>query len=108
MTQGELLVLLLDELVKRCVRADYALSQKNYPLFEESAERCVAILRYLDETLDRNYAIGRELHRMYDFLCYDFIRVKIGRNQEELTRLRPMVTDLRDAFRAAEKKAGER
>jgi len=108
MTQGELLIILYDELVKRAARADIALDQKDYPLFEALVDRCLDILHYLDDTLDRQYPISAELHRLYDFFCYDFNRVKAGRNQKELAKLRPMVTDLRDSFRAAEKDTSER
>ncbi len=102
MTQGELLLLVLDELVKRLLRGDLALKQENYALFEESIDRCIMIVRYLDDTLDRKYEISWQLHRLYEFFCYDLNRIKIGRNQEELNRLRPLITDLRDTFREAD------
>ncbi len=108
MTQGELLIVLYDELVKRAARADIALGQVNYPLFEASVDRCLDILHYLVNTLDNQYPISRELHRLYDFFCYDFSRVKAGRNQEELKQLLTMVSDLRDTFHAAEKDSPER
>ena len=102
MTQGELLILLLDELVKRLMRGDIALEQADYPLFEASIGRCIDIVHYLDDTLDNRYEISRQLHRIYDFFCYDLNRISIGRNRTELDRLRPMIVDLRDAFRTAE------
>ena len=108
MTQGELLIVLYDELVKRAARAGIALDQKDYPLFEASVDRCLDILHYLDDTLDRQYPVSAELHRLYDFFCYDFNRIKAGRNQEELSKLRPMVTELRDSFRTAEKNTSAR
>ena len=107
MTQAELLLLLLDELVKRLLRGDMALEESNYPLFEASIERCIDIVRYLDDTLDNRYPVSSQLHRLYDFFCYDLNRVMIGRNKSELDRLRPMITDLRDTFRDAERKAAE-
>ncbi len=104
MTQGELLLLLYDELVKRLVRGDLALNKQDWPAFEASMDRCMDILRYLDSTLDDQYPISRELHRLYDFFLYDLSRVKIGRNKTEMDKIRPMLTDLRDTFRAAERK----
>ena len=101
MTQGELLNLLLDELVKRLLRGDLALEQQDWPLFEASIDRCIDIVRYLDDTLVRRYEISRELHRLYDFFLYDLNRIKLGRNKQELDRLRPMIVDLRDSFRTA-------
>lgn len=103
MTQGELLVLLLDELVKRLMRGDIALEQKDMQLFEASIQRCIDIVRYLDDTLDRRYEVSRGLHRLYDFFCYDLNRIMLGRNKTELDKLRPMITDLRDTFRTAER-----
>lgn len=105
MTQGELLLLLLDELVKRMMRGDLALQQGDMPLFEESIQRCIDIVRYLDDTLDRRYEVSQGLHRLYDFFCYDFNRVLLGRNKRELDKLRPMIIDLRDTFRIAERNA---
>ena len=107
MTPGELLLLVLDELVKRLVRGDLALQQQDYALFEASIDRCIAIVRYLDDTLDRKYEISRELHRLYEFFSYDLNRIKIGRNKEELDRLSPLVIDLRDTFRIAERTVAE-
>ena len=107
MTPGELLNLLLDELVKRLLRAELALESKDLPLFEASIDRCIAIVRYLDDTLNMQYEIARQLHRLYDFFCYDLNRIKLGRNTEELGRIKPMFLDLRDSFRYAEKHARE-
>jgi len=105
MTPAELLNLLLDELVKRVIRSEMALEQSDIPTFEASTDRCMDIVRYLDDTLDRRIPISNELHRLYDFFMFDLNRVKIGRNQKELARLRPMFTDLRDTFRAAEQQS---
>lgn len=107
MTQGELLLLLMDELVKRLMRGDLALQQGDMPLFEASIQRCIDIVRYLDDTLDRRYEVSRGLHRLYDFFCYDLNRIMLGRNKTELDKLRPMITDLRDTFRIAERNAAE-
>lgn len=107
MTQGELLLLLYDELVKRLHRCDLALAQKDYALLDESVDRSIAIIRHLDDTLDQQYPISRDLHRLYDFFGYELSRVKAGRNQEPLNQIRPMVSDLRDSFRAADKKCSE-
>ncbi len=103
MTQGELLLLLYDELIKRLVRGDLALKKKDYPTFEAAIDRCMDILRYLDDTLNWEYALSGDLHRLYDYFLYELNRVKIGRNQTELDKIRPMLEDLRDTFRTAEK-----
>ena len=106
MTQGELLLLLYDELVKRATRAEWALDKQDYPLFEASIDRCLEIIRYLDDTLDRQYPISAELSRLYEYFGYELNRVKVGRNRKELQRVKPMLADLRDTFRTASKQAG--
>lgn len=108
MTPGELLMLLYDELVKRSTMAGLALDKQDWPLFEASLDRCVDIVNYLDETLDRQYPISHDLSRMYDYFTYEMERIKAGRNKKELDRLRPMLADMRDAFRAADKNSGEK
>ena len=101
MTPGELLLTLYDELVKRLTRAEIALENANYPLLEETVDRSMEIIRYLSGTLDRSYPISSDLYRMYEFFCYELVRVKIGRNKTELERVKRMVGELRDAFRVA-------
>ena len=101
MTPGELLLTLYDELVKRLTRAELAMDSKDYPLMETTVERSMDIVRYLSDTLDRSYPISAELARLYEFFCYELVRVKIGRNRTELERVKRMVMELREAFRVA-------
>ena len=107
MTSGELLLLLYDELVKRSTLASMALEKEDWPLFEGSVERCVDIISYLDETLDRQYPISQDLSRMYEYFTYQLGRIKIGRNKKELERLRPMLAEMRDALHTAEKASAQ-
>ena len=103
MNPGELLLLLYDELVKRLLRAGLALDKQDYALFEASVDRALDILRYLDDTLDMQYPISRNLNRLYDYFSYELNRVKAGRNKTELDRVKTMISELRDTFREAHK-----
>lgn len=109
MTPGELLNLLFDELVKRTIRAELALNQENYDLYEESLDRAIDIVHYLDDTLDREFPISHDLHRMYEYFSYELGRAKIGRKKEVLMPVKEMIAEMRDSFREAEKNstAGE-
>ena len=106
MTPGELLLLLYDELVKRLFRAGLALDKGDYDLFEASVDRSLDIIRYLDDTLDIQYPISRNLNRLYDYFSFELNRVKAGRNKTELDRVKTMAGELRDTFREA-RKTGE-
>lgn len=103
MTQGELLLLLYDELVKRLTQAELALDKQMYPVFEASVQRSVEIVDYLDKTLDMQYPISRDLTRLYEYFTYELNRVKIGRRKEPLTHVKEKIMELRDAFRTAQK-----
>ena len=103
MTPGELLLLLYDELVKRLIRAGLALDKNDLSLFDASVDRSLDILRYLDDTLDMQYPISRNLNRLYDYFSYELNRVKAGRNKTELEKVKTMVSELRDTFREAHK-----
>ena len=106
MTQGELLLLLYDELVKRLTQAELMLDKAEYPAFEISVDKATAIIRYLDGILDRQYAISSQLTRLYEYFCYELSRVKSGRNRTVLERVKRMVSELRESFREAEKNDG--
>ena len=103
MTQGELLLLLYDELYKRLAQAELMLDQQNFPVYEASLERAVAIIEYLDATLDRQYPISKNLAQLYEYFTYELGRAKIGRRKEVLSHVKSMVGELRDAFRQAQK-----
>ncbi len=105
MSTGELLLLLYDELVNRATMADILLKKKEYPQFEDAVDRCIAIVKYLDETLDKSYPVSMDIARMYEYFVYTLGRIKIGRNQKLLDHIRPMLTEFRDTFRQAEKES---
>ena len=105
MTRSEMLLLLYDELIKRLTRAQIALGDKNYALFEKSVQRSRDIVHYLDQTLDMEYQISYELRRMYEFFLFELSRLQAGRNPVVVDELKPLVADLRDAFKEASKSA---
>ncbi|MCI8939744.1 MAG: flagellar export chaperone FliS [Dorea sp.] len=105
MTHGEMLLLLYDELIKRLTRAQIALDDENYESFEKSVQRSKDIVRYLDQTLNMEYQISYELKRMYEFFQYELSRLQAGRSSAVIQELKPLVAELRDAFREASKTA---
>lgn len=105
MTRSEMLLLLYDELIKRLTRAQIALGDKNYDLFDRSVQRSRDIVHYLDQTLNMEYQISYELRRMYEFFLFELSRLQAGRNPVVVDELKPLVADLRDAFKEASKSA---
>lgn len=105
MTSGEMLLLLYDELIKRLARAQIALEDENYDLFNQSVQRLKEIVQYLNNTLNMNYKISYELRRMYDFFLFELSRLQAGRKAAVIQELKPLVAELRDAFKEASKTA---
>ncbi|MEZ3467634.1 MAG: flagellar export chaperone FliS [Schaedlerella sp.] len=105
MTSGEMLLLLYDELIKRLARAQIALEDENYDLFNQSVQRSKEIVQYLNNTLNMNYKISYELRRMYDFFLFELSRLQAGRKVAVIQELKPLVAELRDAFKEASKTA---
>lgn len=105
MTQGELLLTLYDEIVKRLTRAEISLDQKDYQTFGASVKRSGEIVDYLNSTLDRSVPISGELSRMYDFFKYYLARIDAGRDTAKISELKTLVKELRGAFAEAEKNA---
>jgi flagellar protein FliS len=103
MTQGEQLLLLYDELIKRLTRAELALDKQDYDIFNASVERSVAIIHYLNAILDRQYEISKNLAQLYEYFTYELRRVQIGRNRTELERVKKMASELRESFQQASK-----
>ena len=103
MTQGELLLLLYDELVKRLTQAELAIDKQMFEVFEASVQRSAEIVQYLDDVLDRRYPISHDLARMYEYVLYELSRAKIGRNRTVAAHVRELAVEMRDAFRVAQK-----
>lgn len=103
MTNGEMLILLYDESIKRLAMAQFALDKQDYAQFEDCIERTEKIIRYLSSILDRKYAISSDLYRLYDYFLFQLGRIRAGRNKEILKDLKQKIGEIRDTFKEADK-----
>lgn len=107
MTPGELLNLLWDELLKRLTRAEMALDNAEYNLFDTSIKRAVEIINYFIDTLNYNYEISMELKSMYDFFLYEFSRIQAGRSVDVIQEVKPLVREMSETFKEAQRLSGK-
>jgi len=103
MTSGEMLILLYDEIVKRLKKAELLAKNGDYENFEAEVKHTQEIVTYLNAALDRKYDISKNLAQLYDFFNYQMIRLVAGRNLALIGELIPLVEDLREAYREADK-----
>lgn len=109
MSGPELLLLLFDEAIKRLTRAEISLKDKNYDDFDDCLQRTSKIVRYLTDILDMRQPISHDLRRIYTYLVYDLSMVKAGRErrQEEIGRIRHILSELREGFDGASKQVND-
>lgn len=103
MTRGEMLILLYDEIIKRLTRAEFAIKNSEMDMFDQSINRSVEIVRYLDATLDKQYEVSKEISRLYEFFLFQLARIAAGRKPELIGEIKELVADLRDTFKEANK-----
>lgn len=104
MTKGEMLILLYDEILKRMKRAELEKKENQIEQFEADIQRAIEIINYLSKSLDMKYPISMNLYRLYDFFTFQLNRVKASRDIKLLEDLYPMISELRDSFKEADKK----
>lgn len=109
MSGPELLLLLYDEAISRLSKAEYALEDKEYDIFEDCMHRTSRIVRYLTDILDMGQPISRDLRRIYIYLIYDISRIKAGRERQknEIGRIKHILSELRSAFEEASRKVSD-
>lgn len=103
MTKGEMLILLYDEINKRLIRCKAYFENNEMALFEGDVQRAIDIVNYLTKSLDMKYPISNELYRLYDFIIFELSRVKSGRNLALIDDVLPLIKDLRDSFKEADR-----
>jgi len=103
MTSGEMLILLYDEIIKRLKRAAILAGNADYENFEKEVKRAQDIVSYLNKALDRRFEISRNLSQLYQFFNYQMVRLCAGRNLTIIDELIPLVEELRDAYKEADK-----
>lgn len=103
MSGVELLLLLYDEAIKRLKKAEYALEDHDYGIFEDSITRTVRIIRYLNSILDMEQPISADFRRIYEYLFYDLSRIRAGRERrkDEIGKVIHVLTEFRDGFEEA-------
>lgn len=108
MSGPELLDLLFAEADRRLAKARFCLEERRHEEFDRLMERAGEIVRYLNRILDMKYPISRDLRRIYTYLIYDISRIRAAREreQDEIGRIRHILSELREAFGEAANQAG--
>lgn len=109
MSNLELLLVLYDEAISRLSKAEIALDDEAYEIFDDYLRRTTRIVRYLIDILDMRQPLAQNLWDIYTYLIYDISRVKAGRKRQrdEIGRISHILSELRDAFEQAGHKVSD-
>lgn len=105
MTRGEMLIQLYDGVIKNLNAVKQFNNEKKYAEANVAAQKAQKILNYLDSTLDFKYEISNNLSSLYDYFNYRIVEANMHKDNVPIDEVLQMVTDLRDTFIQADKKA---
>lgn len=98
MTPVEVVIRLYSEIEKQCAIGMNFVEKKNYAKSNDAfirAEDCIDALR---ETLDMSLPISKNLDDLYVFFYKTIVKANISKDLDDLKKVVPMITELRDAW----------
>ena len=110
MSNIELLLLLYDEAISRLSKAEIAVEDGAWDIFEDCLRRATRNIRYLGDILDMSrQPLAGDLERIYNYLIYDISRIKAGRKRQkaEIGRIIHILSELREAFDEAGRRVND-
>jgi len=103
MTKGELLLLLLDEVIKKLNHSKILMENSDFDQANINLVKCRKIFNYLIVSLDDKYEISSELSEMYMFFNKEIIKASATKNTKNIDDILPMIKDLRNTWAEADK-----
>jgi flagellar protein FliS len=106
-TKADLLLMLYDGAVRYALQARTAIESLDIMAAHNSILRVEDIIRELSVTLDRGSSpeVADSLARLYDYMMHLLIQANIRKSVEPLDKVIDMLTDLRDTWRQAARRA---
>lgn len=104
-TPGELLIMLYDAEVKDIKKAIMFIKAGNIVEAHNALKKAQAIITELIVSLDDKYEIANELRPIYFFLKEQLCNANIKKDAETLEKILPIVIELRDTWKEANRLA---
>lgn len=103
MTQGEMVVLMYDEIISQLNRAVLYIDENNLPQANNSLQKCQRILNHLSFTLDYKYELSGRLASLYDYFIRQIIKSNIKKETEPIKEILPLLVELKETFAQGER-----
>ncbi|MDL2327158.1 flagellar export chaperone FliS [Ruminococcaceae bacterium OttesenSCG-928-A11] len=98
MTQGEMLLLLYDEVLKQIDVAKAAMETKDVAAMDKAIAKAEKIIRYLRAQLDFRYPVSKDLSKLYDFFNTQLVMANVKKDPQHLNDIQPLIRELRETF----------
>lgn len=103
LTKGQILIKLYDEAVKQIGKGINGIGSKNYDEANTALLKAQDIISALKVSLDDKFTISQDLNALYDFIYEYLIDANLNKDVSKLNAVLPIVCELRDAFKQAER-----
>lgn len=102
LSKNELLIKVLDELVKQLTAAIANMNKKEYKVAHKNLLKSQDILLTLKYSIDHKYKVLDSLSDLYMFFYTQLIQANVAKDAKIIEDILPLIIDLRDAFKQAE------
>lgn len=102
LSKNELLIKVLDELVKQLTAAITNMHKKDYQTSHKNLLKSQDILLTLKYSIDHKYKVLDSLSDLYMFFYTQLIQANVAKDTKIIEDILPLIIDLRDAFKQAE------
>lgn len=103
MTPGEQIIALYDGCLKNLNAAVMYIEDKNFEKSNEALKKAKKIVDYLRACLDMKYDIAHDLSDLYIYYSQQIFEANMKKDKDIINELIPMISDLREAFKEADK-----
>ncbi len=105
MTNGEMLHMLYDGVVKAISYANVAFEKQDYAEINKQLKKAQEILVYLKNILDHKYPIANELEQLYNYFIRVVRTANAKKDPKDLDAVVRMILNLRDTYDKADRAA---
>lgn len=103
---GKLLIMLYDGAIKNIEAAVEDIEARDIAAAHGHIVKAQDIILELRNTLNMEYKIAESLGRLYDFIYMELVEANIKKDGERLEQILPFLTELRETWQEAARKAG--
>lgn len=104
MTTGDMLTALYDGILKQIAIAKAAFERNDIIEINTSLQKVQKILHHLQDSLDLQYEIAKNLDALYDYFIFLATQANVKKDPAGLDELSTMISELRQTYIEADKK----